>query len=273
MPTTFQPLSLASPNQTGDQVKEAQHNLKENVFNHNFHPGKTDGHYGDHTAAAVRTAKWWLGFPKKQWTGKDRFTYGRKLDQQLTGHRKLGRLQRRRHAKRLVKAASQTPGLRALEVARREAKAAVHESPAGSNLQKYGKWYGQNGVPWCAIFVSWCFDQARPWFSWSWVRFKYAYCPFVVADARAGRNGLSIVHWQDVRPGDLALYDWPGESPGTADHIGIVDRIVNRTSGTFTAAEGNTSAAGSQDNGGAVLMKERNTSVVQAFVRVTVPTP
>ena len=28
------------------------------------------------------------------------------------------------------------------------------------NLNKYGKWYGMNGVAWCAIFVSWCAQQA-----------------------------------------------------------------------------------------------------------------
>lgn len=36
----------------------------------------------------------------------------------------------------------------------------VKESPAGSNNQKYGAWYGLNGVPWCAIFVSWVFNAA-----------------------------------------------------------------------------------------------------------------
>lgn len=33
----------------------------------------------------------------------------------------------------------------------------VHEDPAGSNRQKFGVWYGWNGVPWCAIFLSWGF--------------------------------------------------------------------------------------------------------------------
>ena len=78
-----------------------------------------------------------------------------------------------------------------------------------------------------------------------------------------------MVAWSDVRPGDLALYDFPGESPGTADHIGIVSSIDNRVSGLFTAAEGNTSDAGSQDNGGAVLMKARSKTLVQVFVRVS----
>lgn len=29
----------------------------------------------------------------------------------------------------------------------------------GVNKTKYGEWYGMNGEPWCAIFVSWCANQ------------------------------------------------------------------------------------------------------------------
>ena len=29
----------------------------------------------------------------------------------------------------------------------------------GSNWQKYGEWYGNNGEPWCATFVSWCWNR------------------------------------------------------------------------------------------------------------------
>lgn len=31
---------------------------------------------------------------------------------------------------------------------------------SGGNNNKYGKWYGMNNVPWCAIFVSWCANQS-----------------------------------------------------------------------------------------------------------------
>lgn len=30
----------------------------------------------------------------------------------------------------------------------------------GNNIQKYGEWYPNNGQPWCAMFVSWCWNQA-----------------------------------------------------------------------------------------------------------------
>lgn len=38
----------------------------------------------------------------------------------------------------------------------------IHETdptgsyPSSDNYQKYGKWYPNNGQPWCAMFVSWC---------------------------------------------------------------------------------------------------------------------
>lgn len=34
----------------------------------------------------------------------------------------------------------------------------THET--GDNIQKYGEWYPNNGAPWCAMFVSWCWHQA-----------------------------------------------------------------------------------------------------------------
>src|SRR5215217_6250015 len=33
------------------------------------------------------------------------------------------------------------------------------EHPAGSNQTPFGRWYGVDGVPWCAIFVSYCFRE------------------------------------------------------------------------------------------------------------------
>ena len=46
-------------------------------------------------------------------------------------------------------------GVRALVVARRNL--GVRESPPGSNRTPFGAWFGEDGVPWCAIFVSYCF--------------------------------------------------------------------------------------------------------------------
>ena len=46
-------------------------------------------------------------------------------------------------------------GVRALALARMNV--GVREWPAGSNRNPFGAWFGEDGVPWCAIFVSYCF--------------------------------------------------------------------------------------------------------------------
>jgi hypothetical protein len=123
------------------------------------------------------------------------------------------------------------------------------ESPPGSNMTRYGVWYGMNRVPWCAIFQSWILDQA------GYTGYRYAYCPFVVRDARAGKNGLSWVN--DPRAGDQILYDWNGD--GVADHIGIIEAIA--PNGKFVTIEGNTD----HDE---VRRELRSRQVVLGFCRV-----
>lgn len=271
MPTTFQKLDLTTPVAAGDDVRAAQHALKENRFG-NFHPGKTDGHYGDHTAAATRRAKYWLGFRKAAWTGAERFAYGHKLHRTLIGERKLTMLQRRRRAHRLRLEEKNGVGLDALRVAKTQL--GTKESPPDSNNVKYNTWYyghpvsGSSTYPWCCVFVSWCFANSQPFYRWRKPNVHYAYVPALVNDARAGRNGLSVVSKTGVRPGDLVCFDWPGESPGLADHIGFFDGWVNQTSGSFKTVEGNT-ALTDNSNGGEVMARQRSLSLVQVFVRVT----
>jgi hypothetical protein len=157
----------------------------------------------------------------------------------------------------------------------------VTENPPGSNEVKYDAWYGFVG-PWCAAFTSWvCAHVKNP------VAFHYAYCPYVVHDAEAGRNSLGLVNHPALDNSTLilSLYDW--QHDGVADHIGITipeswlavhassKLLASKAAygplgqGDFWAVEGNTGGPQeSQDNGGAVLLQKRNRSLVQAFVRV-----
>jgi len=43
-----------------------------------------------------------------------------------------------------------------VEIAKKE----LNYQESANNNTKYGKWYGLNNNPWCAMFVSWVFDQA-----------------------------------------------------------------------------------------------------------------
>lgn len=153
-------------------------------------------------------------------------------------------------------------GLRGKALAKAVGEIGYSESPPGSNLNKYGKWYGMDGVPWCAIFASWCYEQAggSPSFG---AGVHYSYCPYIVADARAKRNGLLTT--DDPIPGDLVVYDW--EADTIYDHVGLFERWTQGTSG-FDAIEGNTSTS-SNSNGGSVMRRARNRGwQPTVFVRV-----
>ena len=137
------------------------------------------------------------------------------------------------------------------------------ETPANSNKNKYGAWYGMDGVPWCAIFATWC-DQTSPVPSGSFKRGSYySYVPYVVSDARAGRRGLTVT--SSPKAGDLVCYDWSWD--GEYDHIGIFEDWAPG-SGEFTAIEGNTSTS-DNSNGGQVMRRTRSKyEQATVFVRV-----
>ena len=243
-------LHLTSPLTHGEDVSLAQKQLAgSNVFGVNFQPGRVDGQFGEATGAACIRAKSYLGYPPS----KILPSYGAELADYLSGTRlPLYHRWQQSHAPKAL-------GERAL------AQARIHlgekESPAGSNKQPFGAWYGMNGVPWCAIFASYCYAHVGSK-TFSAGRF-YAYVPFIVNDARAGRNGLSVT--RDPQPGDLACYDW--ERNGIADHVGLFEHWTDMPRSTFAAVEGNT-ALSNDSNGGQVMQRTRKASQVQAFVRV-----
>ena len=136
----------------------------------------------------------------------------------------------------------------------------IKESPPDSNQVKYSTWYGMIG-PWCAMFVTWCYDQVGG--SPSFVKGqRYAYCPYIVSDARAGRYGLRTT--DDPIPGDMVVYDWHHDT--IYDHVGLFERWTG--DGGFQAIEGNTSTS-NDSNGGQVMRRTRNPAgQPTVFVRV-----
>lgn len=122
------------------------------------------------------------------------------------------------------------------------------ESPANSNKQKYGSWYGMNGEPWCDMFVSWCAAQVGQ----SDIG-KYAYCPYHVNHFK--KNGQWLGRTKNPKAGDIVFF---ANSSGVACHVGIVEKKIS--SSRVQTIEGNTSTgkAGSQDNGGCVARRTRD---------------
>ena len=253
----------------GQDVKDAQYLLEgHNRFKQNFHPGKRDGRYGETTAAATKRAKYWLGYPMPK-TNHDQWwarVFGAKLYSYLLpkthkGWKPLPVAYRVRRAARLRGAKGHASiKEHALQLGLAEAGKHIHESPWGSNSVKYGQWYGLNRNPWCAMFVTWCFVHAgdrKIFFPGRYT--AYAYAPEY--SARAGHPYLSIT--SNPEPGDIVVYHH-GQG-----HIGIFYRWTNRAAGRFQTVEGNTSAGGSQDNGGAVLVRDRYTGWTRTvFVHV-----
>ena len=144
----------------------------------------------------------------------------------------------------------------------------VKESPPDSNQVKYSNWYGMIG-PWCAMFVSWCYEYGAQDVGTDSPTFRkgayYSYCPYMVNDARERVNGLSTT--DDPRPGDIVLYDWAWDT--IYDHVGLFEKWTG--SGQFNAIEGNTSY-GNDSNGGEVMRRSRSKSGQgTVFVRVAEP--
>lgn len=151
---------------------------------------------------------------------------------------------------------------RALAIAK--SQVGVKEHPPNSNdgpkVREYQRVTGAFRAAWCASFTAWAYKEAgRPLKG-----FNTAYVPSYVDSARRKRNGLVVVSPDKVLPGDFACFDWGRD--GVADHIGIVSKPPS-SSGSFTAVEGNTSY-GNDSNGGEVMLRNRDTSQVLAFIRV-----
>jgi hypothetical protein len=135
------------------------------------------------------------------------------------------------------------------------------ESPANSNMQKYGAWYGLNGVAWCAIYVSWVFDQAGLKLGKIDTDKGYHYVPSAYNFwKRTSRTTI------DPQEGDIVIFDWQGDK--LADHTGIFLHWIVKGE-TFLSIEGNTSIS-NDSSGGEVMIRIRQLSSVMAFIKPTV---
>lgn len=258
------PYFLTSPTQKGPDVKKVQETLKDNPFG-NFKPGPIDGEFGEQSAGAVRRAKYWLGYPSSDINGR----YGSTLYSYLTGEKKLPTTNKARRYARVKKAGETPVREKALKLA--ATQIGITEKPANSNIVKYSTWYGLVGS-WCAMFVTWAYENVKDTKTFQ-KGSKYAYTPYMVRDARAGVNGMSLLTFDEVKPGDIVMYDWGGAglkgSAYATDHTGLFERWTNKAKGEFTAIEGNTSTS-NDSNGGEVMRRTRTTNFVSALIRVEV---
>lgn len=92
--------------------------------------------------------------------------------------------------------------------------------------EEYWRWYGfSSHVDWCAIFVSWCADQAGLLEDGSMP--KFALCDDGIAWFMEQRCWITGADRQFMPPaGAIIFFDW--DQNGISDHVGIVEKCEGR---------------------------------------------
>jgi hypothetical protein len=123
------------------------------------------------------------------------------------------------------------------------------ETPKNSNNSKYNKWAKLQSLPWCGMFVSWCYEQVgAPLPKIGFAFHGFAGCQTAVAYFRKNNRVTT-----NPVPGNIVFFDWNGD--GRFDHTGIFVRWIE-IGKTFESIEGNT-AIGNDSNGGEVMLRSR----------------
>lgn len=143
------------------------------------------------------------------------------------------------------------------------AKSQLGYQETGNNDTKFGRWYGINNQPWCAMFVSWCFSEVG-------LAAKVAASTkkgFAGCDAGLkwfSKNG-KIVPVGKAIAGDIVFFQFDTDTE--PDHVGIC--ASNDGKKYLTVYEGNTSGdtKGSQSNGDGVYLKKRAYSLIMGVAR------
>ena len=141
----------------------------------------------------------------------------------------------------------------------------VGYTETGNNDTTFGKWFGLNNQPWCAMAASKAFyeagmiDQVAP---------KTKPKGFASCDEwlkYLSKNG-QLVPIGQAQLGDLVFFQFDDDAQ--PDHVGIV-RWHNTALKYVNVWEGNTSSgkAGSQSNGDGFYIKKRSYSLIMAVAR------
>lgn len=159
---------------------------------------------------------------------------------------------------------------------------------AGSNnYTKYGKWFGMNGVFWCAIFICWIFNKA-----FGKTKAKELLCGGFSASCETLRQNFKNKKKYfngNKTPQKGWIIFFKGSRHYGANHIGLVYKVGG---GRIYTMEGNTSGGSTVvDNGGGVAYKsypfgydkilgygvpsydKESTSIVTSATKLTAPKP
>ena len=121
------------------------------------------------------------------------------------------------------------------------------ETPLNSNNSKYNKWFGLPSLPWCGMFVSWCYFKAGVPLSKIGFAKGFAGCQTAVAYFE-NLNQTT----KNPKEGNICFFDW--NLDGRYDHTGLFVKDIDGV--YFESIEGNTSST-NQSNGGQVMTRKR----------------
>ena len=134
----------------------------------------------------------------------------------------------------------------------------------GNNDTKFGKWYGMNNQPWCAMFVSWVYHKVGEGKKVNASSKKgFASCD---AGLKWFAKKGKLVPVGQAQEGDIVFFQF--DTDAQPDHVGIVKKN-NIKRQRLVCIEGNTSPDNkrSQSNGGEVAEKKRAYATVMAVAR------
>lgn len=255
-------IHLSSPYMRGEDVKAVQRRTG----------AVADGEYGPVSGSAVARWKFYVGYPESE-INNGIGIWGQKVlfqQEPIPAAYRARAKQRIAEGKKLVDVAA-----KACDLMQAWAKAGYKESPANSNVvpalvalsRKNGVKLGPGmGFPWCewsanlaALLVGGASAKAglidQKW--------NAAYTVAAVDAAREGKFNSRLVSVADAPKGAKVYFDFDGSGGDPVTHVG---RLIRHDGPYVVTVEGNTSVSGSQDNGGAVLVRRRPLSQVRFAV-------
>lgn len=142
-------------------------------------------------------------------------------------------------------------------------KASVGYTEGTNNDTTFGKWYGLNNQPWCAMAASKMYFDAGMIKAVANTKKGFASCD---AWLKHLAKNNQIIPIGQAKAGDLVFFQF--DEDAQADHVGIV-KSHNTLRKVFYVYEGNTSSgkAGSQSNGDGFYLKKRDYKTIMAVAR------
>jgi hypothetical protein len=142
-------------------------------------------------------------------------------------------------------------------------EASVGYTEGTNNDTTFGKWYGLNNQPWCAMAASKMYFDAGIIKSVANSKKGFASCD---AWLKYLTKNNQLVPLGQAKRGDLVFFQF--DEDAQPDHVGIV-KNHNTTLKFLQVYEGNTSSgkAGSQSNGDGFYLKKRTYATIMAVAR------